>query len=119
MCVKILDMTTAAAPDGHATDATIRATVRALCSGKGWTVAQLGARIGIPTSSMYYKLNHGFFAAEAADLAAAFGVPISDLYDGLGGRITPDEWAPRDSDPQPTGCRPRHLSLVPQLSELA
>lgn len=59
MCVKILDMTTAAAPDGHATDATIRATVRALCSGKGWTVAQLGARIGIPTSSMYYKLNRG------------------------------------------------------------
>lgn len=22
-------------------------------------------------------------------------------------------------DPQPTGCRPRHLSLVPQLSEVA
>ncbi len=59
------------------------------------------------------------FPREPDDLAAAFGVPISDLYDGLGGRITPDEWAPRDSDPQPTGYRPRHLVLVPQLSEVA
>ena len=86
-------MTTAAAPDGQTTDAMIRATVRALASGKGWTVAQLGARVGIPTSSMYYKLSNGFLAAEVAELTSAFGVP--------------------------TGCRPRHLSLVPQLSEVA
>lgn len=48
------------------------------------------------------------------------GVPLPWLEHGETPEHTPTSaWAPRGSNPKPTGCRPRHLVLVPQLSEVA
>ena len=76
------------------TSATISATVSALTAGQGLTAAEVARRIGMQKSTYSRRLHGGFTASDVAKLALALGVPVSDLYDGLGGRIKPPGASP-------------------------
>ncbi len=91
-------------PRGDVADDTIRRTVRALMHGRGLKVEDLADGIGMQRSTLYRRLSgngrkQAFAAGEVADIAAFFGVPVGDLYDGLGGRFTPPA-APSTSAPR-------------------
>lgn len=72
-------------------DATIAASVRALCSGRDVAPEMVAAVVGMTKSSIYNKLKGAspWKASEVSDIASYFGVRVGDLYDGLGGKFTP------------------------------
>lgn len=69
----------------------VRRSVLALAEGEGISREALQHVVGISRSAMFGKLATSgarpFTAAEVAQLAAFFEVPVTDFFDGLGGRI--------------------------------
>jgi transcriptional regulator with XRE-family HTH domain len=65
----------------------------------------MAGQLGIDESTMARKLrgNRKWTLDEVLRVAAVLDVPITDLL---------PEWAPRDSDPEPTVSGFRHLALV-------
>lgn len=80
-------MTTAAVNEATEPDPdqTIRRTVRALRSAYDVDAKVLARHLGISRNSLYNRLNGAapWLAAEIVGLAAFFGVPISDFYEGV------------------------------------
>lgn len=72
-------------------DRVIARTVSALAAGRDETIEQVAAATGIAKSTLYRRIDgeSPFKAFEVAVLADYFDRPISDLYDGLDGRIDP------------------------------
>lgn len=64
------------------TDETVKATINAICGARGLSLADLGAAVGIPKASMYYKMGHGFYFREVARIAAYLGVSVADMEAG-------------------------------------
>lgn len=80
------------------TDETIKATINAVCAARGMSLADLGDAVGIPKASMYYKMNHGFYAREAARIADYLGLDVADLHAGrIDVTALTDHSAPRKS----------------------
>lgn len=73
MCVYSLDMST---------DETVKATINAICGARGLSLAELGAAVGIPKASMYYKMGHGFYFREVTSIADHLGISVEDLKEG-------------------------------------
>lgn len=73
------------------TDGRIAATVRALASGRDESVEYVALRCGMTRSQLYDRLNgtSPWKAAEIEALASHFGVEITELYDGMGGKFGP------------------------------
>lgn len=106
MRVKIGDMQTRARNTVHdlpSPDQQIAATVKALMAAQDLTMADVGPQIGLTKSTFHRRLTGGgFLASDVMRLAMLFGIPVGDLYDGLGGRI---KCAARDLNPEPGGYR--------------
>lgn len=70
----------------HDDDARISAAVRALAAGNGLKNAEIAPILGIHRSSVFAKIKGetSWKASEVAALARYFGVPVGDLFDGLG-----------------------------------
>lgn len=64
------------------TDETVKATINAICGAREMSLADLGAAVGIPKASMYYKMGHGFYFREVARIADYLGVSVEDLKQG-------------------------------------
>lgn len=81
---------------GSVTDHRISAAVRALLSGRGMPPKEAALLIDIPKGTMYSKLNgtSPWKASEVEALARLFDVRLTDLYDGLGGRVGPPPEGP-------------------------
>lgn len=78
-------------PEAGVVDETIRRTVVALLHGRSIRKEDLTAVLGCSRGTVFNKLAatdaRPFTASEVARLAVFFEVPITDLYDGLGGRF--------------------------------
>lgn len=74
-----------------AVNARISAAVAALVRGQRRDVGEIAREMGLSRTALYQKIkgDRPFKAWEVAALAAIFGVRVSDLYDGLGGRVGP------------------------------
>jgi transcriptional regulator with XRE-family HTH domain len=72
-------------------DRRIASTVKALVSAQGHDVAEVAEGIGLSRASLYQKLKgqRPFKAHEVDALARYLRVRVSDLFDGLGGRLFP------------------------------
>lgn len=64
------------------TDETVKATINAICGARGLSLADLGAAVGIPKASMYYKMGHGFYFREVTRIADYLGISVADLEAG-------------------------------------
>ena len=64
------------------TDETVKATINAIRGARGLSLADLGAAVGIPKASMYYKMNHGFYFREVTRIADYLGISVADLEAG-------------------------------------
>ena len=84
-----------AANDG---DQLIAATVRALAGAQRMSMNEVARNLGMQQSTFHRRMQGGFLASDVRRLALLFGVPVGDLYDGLGGAI---RCAARDSNPEP------------------
>lgn len=83
--VKMLDMSTqSVTPENNVDPIHLQlvASIKAAAAGRGVTVKELGLMIGVPKSSMYYKMKHGFSAEEVGTIAEALNVPVGDLFSG-------------------------------------
>ena len=96
------------------TDAKVGRRVHQLMWDRHLTNRALAARLGLDESALSRKMRGGrkWTVDELLDLSAIFDVPVADLLP------EPELWAPRGSNPQPTGYRVRRLALVPDLAEL-
>jgi hypothetical protein len=68
------------------TDATIRRSIQTLIRVRDADRDDIAAQLGVHRSTFYRRLGgHGapFTAGEVAVLAAFFGVPVADLFEGL------------------------------------
>lgn len=78
-------------PDADDINEIVRRSVLALAEGEGIPREALGQIIGLSRSATFGKLAakgaRPFTAAEVAQIAAFFEVPVTDFFDGLGGRI--------------------------------
>jgi hypothetical protein len=73
-------------------DDTIRRAVKALIGGRDTDSESVAAAIGMVRSTFYRRLaGHGapFTGGEVQAIADHFGVPVADLFSGLGGAIVP------------------------------
>lgn len=104
-----------ALPAAAVIDETIRLSVLALMHGKGAKKEALMDVLGASRGTVFNKLAPNnprpFTAAEVARLAAYFKVPVTDLYDGLGGRITPAMDAPEPESEESSATRHELTSL--------
>ena len=70
------------------TDQIICATIRALAAGRNTALADVAAGVDMPRSTFERRLaKGGGTAAEVARIADWFGVPVSELFTGLGGHL--------------------------------
>lgn len=110
-------------PVGSSADNTIRASIKALLSGRGMSKEDLADEIGMSHATMYRRLaargsEQAFKAGEVASIASALGVHVGQLYDGLGGTFVPTPpdggeglRARRDSNPKPSDPKVRVLPI--------
>ena len=85
LSVKMLDMSTQSVtpePNLDPIHLQLVASIKAATAGRGITIKELGLMVGVPKSSMYYKMKHGFSAEEVGTIAKALKVPVGDLYSG-------------------------------------
>ncbi len=68
-------------------DELIGATVRALAGAAQMSQNQVAERVGLSKSTFSRRMHDGFLASDVMRLALLFGVPVGDIYDGLGGAI--------------------------------
>lgn len=68
-------------------DRLIAATVRALAGAANMSQNEVAERIGMNKSTFSRRMHDGFLASDVMRLALLFGVPVGDIYDGLGGAI--------------------------------
>lgn len=66
-------------------DRLIAATVRALAGAANMSQNEVAERIGMNKSTYSRRLHAGFLASDVKRLALLFGVPVGEIYDGLGG----------------------------------
>jgi len=81
----MLDMSTQSVtpePNHHPMHLQVVASIRAAIAARGITMQELGLMLGIPKSSMYYKIKHGLSAEEVGSIADALKVPVGDLFSG-------------------------------------
>ena len=81
---------------GAIADETVRRSVKALIKGRGVSTEDLARAIGMTPSTLYRRLagkgsSQAFSAGEVALIAASLGVPITDLFSGLGGAVAASE----------------------------
>ena len=81
---------------GAIADETVRRSVKALTKGRGVSTEDLARAIGMTPSTLYRRLagkgsSQAFSAGEVALIAAALGIPITDLFSGLGGAVAASE----------------------------
>jgi hypothetical protein len=78
-----------------------------LLGSRRMTPRELAPIIQTSKATVYNKLNCAppFTAAEVALMAEYFAVPVTDFYDGMGGRITPPPVPPRQAA-RPAGLEP-------------
>jgi len=70
------------------TDQIICMTIRALAASRNAALADVAGGVDMPRSTFERRLGRGgWTAAEVARIADWFGVPVSDLFTGLGGRL--------------------------------
>lgn len=99
-------------PTGGRADDTIRRTIHALVKGKQLRPDDVAQAAGMSRSAYFRKMSGqgseaAFKAGEVAAIARFLGVPIGDLYSGLGGTFTaPEAGLPRlDSNQEHSGYR--------------
>jgi DNA-binding Xre family transcriptional regulator len=73
-------------------DDLVRASVRALMAGARHNNVSLAAAVGMSSETLRQKLRatgevRAFTAGEIARIAAFFGTPVEELFNGLGGRV--------------------------------
>ena len=70
------------------TDQIICMTIRALAASRNAALADVAAGVDMPRSTFERRMGKGgWTAAETARIADWFGVPVADLFTGLGGRL--------------------------------
>lgn len=90
MTAQVIDLV----PMGDRADDTIRRTIDAIVKGKGLRPDDVAAAAGMSRSTYFAKMaGHGtknaFKAGEVALIANYLEVPVSKLFDGLGGTFIP------------------------------
>jgi transcriptional regulator with XRE-family HTH domain len=93
------------------TDAGIGERVHSECWKRGISQKRLGMALGIAQNTVSAKMRgrRPWGAVELATVAELLGIPVADLIPES--RTVPAQWAPWDSNPQPTDF-PRRLALV-------
>ncbi len=81
---------------GAIADETVRRSIKALCRGRNVDMGDIARGIGMPRSTFYRRLSgtgsrQPFTAGEVALIATYFGIPIGDLFTGLGGAVAASE----------------------------
>lgn len=94
MTQTVVESTSGPRVDISRADDYVRATVRALMAAVGIKTLALAEALGMSDETLRRKLratgtDRAFTAGEVARVAAYFGKLPGDLYDGLGGQITP------------------------------
>jgi transcriptional regulator with XRE-family HTH domain len=97
-------------PVGEQADETVRRSIKALIEGRGLDKGDVADATGMTRSTLYRKLSgegssKTFTAGEVATLAAFFEVPISAIYEGLGGAFLAPEVAQNDGERHAAGRR--------------
>lgn len=97
-------------PVGEQADETVRRSIKALIEGRGLDKGDVADATGMTRSTLYRKLSgegssKTFTAGEVATLAAFFGVPISAIYEGLGGAFLAPAVAQNDGERHAGGRR--------------
>lgn len=83
-------------PTGEQADETVRRTIKGLIKGRQLRTDDVAAAVGIAHATLYRRLagtgsKQAFSAGEVASLARYFGVPIEQIYTGLGGVFVPPD----------------------------
>lgn len=86
----------------HDQDQLIAATVRALAGAQQMSMNAVARSLGMQQSTFHRRMTGGFLASDVKRLSLLFGVPVGDLYDGLGGAIRLPR---RDSNLEPSDYR--------------
>jgi transcriptional regulator with XRE-family HTH domain len=68
-------------------DRLIAATMRALTGATNMSQNEVAEHIGMNKSTYSRRLHAGFLASDVKRLALLFGVPVGEIYDGLGGSV--------------------------------
>jgi hypothetical protein len=102
-------------------DETVRRSVRALIQGRGVDKDEVARSIGMARTTLYRRLsNYGstqaFSAGEAALIARYFDIPVSSLFDGLGGAFIFQEGKVMSACSRLSPAHDRILHLVPPPS---
>lgn len=104
---------------GAMADETVRRSIRALIEGRGVDKDEVARAVGMTRTTLYRRLGgsgstQAFSAGEVAVIATFFRVPITSLFDGLGGAFI------AQGDDVMNACSlssRRHLTLLPRLAD--